>query len=154
MCVCETVMFRIHPNLTQLDQNKMSAILQTTFEMHFLEWTIRILIKISMKFVPNGKIDNESAIGPIRLGAEHATSHYLKQWWSCSRKHIHHSALMSERVYGHIPKSMHDDVIKWKHFLRYWPSVRGIHRSPVDSPPKGQWRGALMFSLTCAWTNG
>ena len=23
----------------------------------------------------------------------------------------------------------HDDVMKWKHFLRYWPFVRGIHRS-------------------------
>ena len=22
----------------------------------------------------------------------------------------------------------HDDVIKWKHFPRYWPVVRGIHR--------------------------
>ena len=22
----------------------------------------------------------------------------------------------------------HDDVIKWKHFPRYWPFVRGIHR--------------------------
>ena len=39
----------------------------------------------------------------------------------------------------------HDDVIKWKHFSRYWPFVRGIHRSPVDSPNKGQWRRALMF---------
>ena len=29
----------------------------------------------------------------------------------------------------------------------------GIHASPVDSPHKGQWRGALMFSLICAWTN-
>ena len=40
--------------------------------------------------------------------------------------------------------SKHDDVIKWKHFPRhwpfvrgihprYWPSVRGIHRSPVNS---------------------
>ena len=28
----------------------------------------------------------------------------------------------------------HDDVIKWKHFLRYWPFVRGIHRSLVNSP--------------------
>ena len=26
---------------------------------------------------------------------------------------------------------LHDDVIKWKHFPRYWPFVRGIHRSPV-----------------------
>ena len=27
---------------------------------------------------------------------------------------------------------------------------RGIHRWPVNSPHKGQWRGALMFSLICA----
>ena len=24
----------------------------------------------------------------------------------------------------------HDNVIKWNHFLRHWPFVRGIHRSP------------------------
>ena len=29
-----------------------------------------------------------------------------------------------------------------------------IHRSPVDYPHKGQWRGTLMFSLICPWTNG
>ena len=44
-------------------------------------------------------------------------------------------------------------VIKWKHFPRYRPFVRGIHRSPVNSPHKGQWRGALMFSLICSWLN-
>ena len=49
---------------------------------------------------------------------------------------------------------LHDDVIKWKHFPRYWPFVRRIHRSPVNSPHKGQWRGALMFSLICVWING
>ena len=38
--------------------------------------------------------------------------------------------------------SAHDDVIKWK------------HRSPVNSPRKGQWRGALMFSLICIWISG
>ena len=48
----------------------------------------------------------------------------------------------------------HDGFIKWKHFPRYWPSVRGIHRSWVDSPHKGQWHGDLMFSLICAWRNG
>ena len=41
-----------------------------------------------------------------------------------------------------------------KHFLCYWPFVRGIHRSLVDTPHKGQWHRALMFSLICAWTNG
>ena len=48
----------------------------------------------------------------------------------------------------------HDDVIKWKYFPRYRPFVRGIRRSPVDSHQKGQWCGALKFSLICAWTNG
>ena len=38
----------------------------------------------------------------------------------------------------------HDDVIEWNQFPRYWPFVRGIHRSLVTSPHKGQWRGALM----------
>ena len=47
----------------------------------------------------------------------------------------------------------HDGVIKWTRFLRYLPFVRGIHRSPVNSPHKGQWRWALMFSLICSWTN-
>ena len=52
----------------------------------------------------------------------------------------------------------------WKHqrswwchqmdtFPRYWPFVRGIHRSPVNSPHKGQWPGALRFSLICDWIN-
>ena len=34
----------------------------------------------------------------------------------------------------------HDDVIKWKHFPRYWPFVWGIHRFTVNSPHKGQWQ--------------
>ena len=46
--------------------------------------------------------------------------------------------------------TFHDDVIKWKHFPRYWPFVRGIHRSPLNFAHKGRWRGALMFHLICA----
>ena len=48
----------------------------------------------------------------------------------------------------------HDDVIKWKHFLHFVRFVRGIHQSPVNSPHKDQWWGALMFSFICAWING
>ena len=40
-----------------------------------------------------------------------------------------------------------------KHFPRYWPLVWGIHRPPVNSPHKGQWRGSLVFSLICDWIN-
>ena len=46
---------------------------------------------------------------------------------------------------------IHDDVITRKHFPRYWPFVLEIHRSPVNSPHKGQWHRALMFSLICTW---
>ena len=45
----------------------------------------------------------------------------------------------------------------WRHqtetFPRYWSFVQGIHRSPVNTPHKGQWRWALMLSLICAWIN-
>ena len=54
----------------------------------------------------------------------------------------------------HTSHTRRDDVIKWKHFPRYWPFVRGIHRWPVNSPHKGQGRGALMFSLIFARING
>ena len=50
-------------------------------------------------------------------------------------------------------KCIHGNVIKWKHFPCHWPFVWGIHQSPVNSPHKGQWCGALMFSLICAWIN-
>ena len=45
----------------------------------------------------------------------------------------------------------------WRHQIyltRYWPFGRGIHRSPVNSPYKGQWCGALVFPSICAWING
>ena len=50
------------------------------------------------------------------------------------------------------PTDQHDDVVKWKHFPGYCPFGRGIHRSLVNSPHKGQW--TFMFSLICAWTEG
>ena len=45
-------------------------------------------------------------------------------------------------------------MIKWKHFPCYWPFVWGIQWSLVNSPRKGRWHGALMFSLFGAWING
>ena len=42
-------------------------------------------------------------------------------------------------LYGRVDVSIsHDDVIKWKHFSRYWPFLRGMHRSPVNFLHKGQ----------------
>ena len=43
----------------------------------------------------------------------------------------------TRNIFSHWPRpglAIHDDGIKWKHFPRYWPFIRGIHRSPVNSP--------------------
>ena len=43
----------------------------------------------------------------------------------------------------------------WRHQMEIFSALlahcAGIHRSPVNSPHKGQWRGTLIFSLICAW---
>ena len=100
------------------------------------------------------------------------------------------SDLLLHRVSMVCQLCKHDDVVKWKHFPRYWPFVRGFHRSQRSclicyyitclwcvscvnmmtssngnifrvtgllwgefTGHKGHWRGALMFSLICVWTN-
>ena len=63
-----------------------------------------------------------------------------------SRQHktVYRCALYNEIIICHIMcRQGHDDVIKWKHFPRYWPFFAG--NSPVNSPHKDQWRGALFF---------
>ena len=82
---------------------------------------------------------------------------YRSVWLDCLQGNLRNNPLQvnqPQRARVNIPRDSHDDVIKWKHFLCYWPFVREIHRSPVNSLHKGQWRGALMFSLICEWTNG
>ena len=50
---------------------------------------------------------------------------------------------------------LHDDVIKWKKNFRVTGHLCGEFTGPPgNSPHKGQWRGALVFSLICVWING
>ena len=46
----------------------------------------------------------------------------------------------------------------WRHQMKTFSALlvicAGIHWSPVNSPHKGQWHGALMFTLICARING
>ena len=62
---------------------------------------------------------------------------------------VYHRKLLSAMI-PHF--TLHNDVIKWKHFLSYWPFVRITHR--WISRHKGQWRRALTFSFICARING
>ena len=75
---------------------------------------------------------------PNSIGSSKSVSKSPLWWKNFQRAYIHD----------------HDDVIKLTHFPRYWPFVRGIPWSSVDSPHKGQWWGAVMFSLICAWRGG
>ena len=98
----------------------------------------------------------------MSLGRSFVRTKTTYMWVECGSRH---DALqpfprsLHEEVCSCIPPAnrdkfnQHDDVIKWKHFSRYWPFVWRIDRSPVNSPHKGQWRGTLMFSLICAWIN-
>ena len=89
-----------------------------------------------------------------RFESKQNTNVYDKLKHSAKVRNFHdiHPNCCSKLLYMPI-ESMHDDVITWKHFPRYWPFVRGIHRSPVISSHKDQWCGALMFSMICAWFN-
>ena len=48
----------------------------------------------------------------------------------------------------------HDDVIKWKHFPRNWPFVRGIHQSRWIPLTKASDAELWCFSLIYVWING
>ena len=88
----------------------------------------------------------------LRLSCTNPSIHFLPKY---SQKTLHISP--SPASYGVtfvsswsdlcpvlVTDMLHDDVIKWKHFPCYWPFVRGIHQSLVDSPHKGQWCWALV----------
>ena len=153
----------------------MGAISQTIFSDAF-SWIKKcILIKISLKFVPKGAIDNDPALMQIMAWHRIGDKPLSEACWPDPLTHKcgTRGRRVSLGLTGHIASMLnggnvtlqksnnctgnnycqlsHDDVIKWKHFPCYWPFVRGIHRSPVNSPHKGQWRGALVFSLICVW---
>ena len=85
-----------------------------------------ILNEIPLKYIPCGLIGNIKAL----------------------------LAIIALRWTGDKPLSEHDDVIKWKHFPRYWPFVREFTGLRGIPRTKGQWRGALILSLICVWING
>ena len=59
----------------------------------------------------------------------HATS---RLWW---RQSLSRYCSQWKLLVAHISNEIfHGDVIKWKHFPRYWPFLRWIHRSSVDPP--------------------
>ena len=70
-------------------------------------------------------------------GRKDVVSHGFKQYCLCEKYWTRLSSTSTTmRTYARIGID-HDEVIKWKHFPRYWSIVRGIHRSLVNSHTKG-----------------
>ena len=70
--------------------------------------------------------------------------------WSLRNKECFHT----QKSCFHKP----DRCSWWRHQMETFSALlalcAGIHRWPVNSPHKDQWRGALMFSLVFTWING
>ena len=84
----------------------------------------------------------------------------LTQWWLILRTHVYFTRPRRvNKTNNHIPQSMAKETRNMMTsstgnvFRVTGTFVRGIPRSPVNSPHKGQWRGSLMFSLIYAWRN-
>ena len=122
-----------------------------TFLNHFLDYLYRI--RINVVFMNCVWIFPQTRTKTVEVGLVISTTEYVtpsvKRGCGNACPKLHWT-----RFTDIVSLSMIIDVIKWKHFPRYWPFVWGIHRSPVNSPHKGQWRGALMFSLICTRING
>ena len=61
--------------------------------------------------------------------------------WSC---------IVSNHWFSWCPSS---SIAWWRHQMETFAALLAlcVGNSPVNSPHKCQWRGALMFSLICAW---
>ena len=100
------------------------------------------------------------------------SSQHCGCWWRYAHflVHIRNTPTwcsIARRVPGHIPnrilvdffnRQSHPILAWWRHQMEAFSALLAIcariHRSPVNSPHKGQWRGALMFPLICVWING
>ena len=62
-----------HECVAHWGRDKMAAIVQTTFQMDFLNENVWVAIKISLKFVPKGPLNNipasDNGVAPIRRQA-------------------------------------------------------------------------------------
>ena len=135
--------------ISLISQIALEVVISTTFGAASDENVVKMMIFLPFSF--RELMRRYVHCGSRRVNNLIMSIFWVRQefWFNCDRAIFVVNALLLA-----IQCTSHDDVIKWKHFPRYLPFVRGIHRPPVNSPHKGQWRGALMFSLICAWMNG
>ena len=81
--------------------------------------------------------------------------HLFREWLGVTRQKNHYTwrLLNDSNVYIVLYIFQEHFTFRSVGWHMMTSSNGNIHRSAVDAPHKGRWRGALMFSLICAWTN-
>ena len=91
-----------------------------TFKCLFLNGNIWINIDIPMYFVPKGQINNIPALFQMMAWRRLDDKRLSEPMLVVLLAHIY-AVLVGDEL-----MAWYDDVIKWKHFPRYWPFVRRI----------------------------
>ena len=86
----------------------------TTFKNSFFPWTIPEWNALPWEAITSAISLNVADTSELEQSSQGATA--VRLHVSSAPHHPHDT-------------HQHDDVIKWKHFPRYWPFARGIHRS-------------------------
>ena len=104
------------------------------------------------------KLNHVSKGGPKHVSnglIKHRTGDKSEESANFHKLSFYHNYLISESE-AHVQRIQsfkaddHDDVIKLKHFPRYWPFGAGIHRSPVGGFPSQRsvaWSFDVFFDL-------
>ena len=99
------------------------------FKCIFLNENVWISIKILLKFVPKGPINNIPSLVQIMA------------WRHPGDKPLSEAMMVNLPTHICITRpqwaKIHDNIMKWERFPDYWPFVIGNHWSPVDSPHQG-----------------
>ena len=95
-----------------------------------MKWVIYILLDIATSIIKANFLD---------------VIWHEKRVWKCLRL-----AKSRDTSLGFVWNT-HDDVIKWKHFPRCWPYVRGIHRSLVTRDAGNLRRYGAHYDITIMW---
>ena len=141
-CILHVILVVLTGYINTLRQNGR-RFADDVFKCIFLNENIWISIKITLKFVPKGPVNNIPALVQIMAWRRTGDKPLYETMMASLLTHI----CVTRPQWVKIVPILHDDIIKWKHFWHYWPFQRGIQRWQVNSPHKGQWYGALMFSL-------
>ena len=143
------------------------------FRIHFLDWMQDVIKNVLHKFVPKGATDNIPALfqsmalcwpsdkplsEPMMVSLLTHICATLSQWVNL----VNTSGFSNQ--YQWYPSIVDDTrgssflcISWWRHQMETFSALLALcaGNSPVpgEFPHKGQWRGALMYSLICTWIN-